>query len=56
MGKTECVHHWLIDLDNIGHCIKCGAVKNFGALMRKEGILQPARQHSAKRGRKGAEV
>ena len=53
--NEQCVHHWVIDEFNVGRCIKCPAVRDFGALMRKEGILQPARQHSAKRGRKRKE-
>ena len=30
----QCVHHWIIDGDNVGRCIKCGAVKDFGKLLR----------------------
>jgi len=36
-GNKQCVHHWVIDKYNIGRCIKpgCGAVKDFGALLKK---------------------
>jgi len=29
----QCVHHWIIDRDNVGRCIKCGAAKDFGKLL-----------------------
>lgn len=60
MDDKECVHHWIIDEFNMGHCIKpgCGAVKDFGALMIKynKQISHLAREHGAfkhgaKRGR-----
>lgn len=33
--RTACLHHWLIDFRNIVRCKYCGAVKDFGALLRK---------------------
>jgi len=27
----ECVHHWLIDVSNLGVCRKCGASKQFNS-------------------------
>ena len=61
MSNEQCIHHWLIDEFNVGYCIKCGAVKDFGALMKKRErevteILQPARQHGGKRGRPGKQA
>lgn len=55
MSNEQCVHHWVIDELNVGHCKNCPAVKDFGALMNKDKkvaqILHPAREH-VKRGRK----
>ncbi len=33
----RCVHHWLIDSENIGTCRKCGAVRDFGKLQVRMG-------------------
>ena len=34
--KHECPpHHFIIDSSNVGHCIYCPVVKDFGKLMRK---------------------
>ena len=30
-----CVHHWVIDRQNVGTCKKCEAVKDFGRLLRQ---------------------
>ena len=37
MGKDnkQCIHHWIIDGNNVGRCIKCGAVKDFGKSLEK---------------------
>jgi len=35
--NKQCVHHWIIDRDNVGRCIKCGAVGDFGKLLEKKG-------------------
>jgi len=35
--KKACVHHWRVDDHNIGTCKKCGEVRDFGALLAKEG-------------------
>lgn len=49
-------HHWVIDEFNVGRCIKpdCGAVRDFGALMKKErkivGIVHLAPKGGGKRG------
>jgi hypothetical protein len=29
-ANRQCVHHWIIDKDNVGRCVKCGAAKDFG--------------------------
>jgi hypothetical protein len=34
-ANKQCVHYWIIDRDNVGRCIKCGAVKDFGKLLGK---------------------
>jgi len=38
IGNKQCVHHWRLDGHNVGHCIKpgCGAVRDFGALLRQK--------------------
>lgn len=60
MSNEPCVHHWLIDEYNVGRCIRCGAVRDFGALLSKEvakvsKVPQLAQEHGAKRGRKRKE-
>ena len=58
MNNDQCLpHHWIIDEFNVGRCIKCGAVKDFGALMKKYAgtneVFQVARVRSySKPGRK----
>ncbi|MBA7709814.1 hypothetical protein ES703_118740 [subsurface metagenome] len=56
MSNEQCVHHWVVDEFNVGRCIRCGAVRDFGALMNKDKkftqILYPAGEHGGKRGRK----
>ena len=37
MIERRCIHHWMIDGNNIGTCKKCGEVRDFGALLVKEG-------------------
>ena len=50
--NDECIHHWVIDASNVGHCKKCPAVRDFGALLKKQGAdIVQARVQSAKRGR-----
>lgn len=50
----NCAHHWKIGGDNIGRCIKCGAVKDFSALMDREpDIFQPSRERGKKHGKRG---
>ena len=34
-ANKQCVRHWIIDKDNVGRCVKCGAVKDFGKLLGK---------------------
>ena len=39
-AKHKCPpHHFVIDLDNVGHCKYCPEVRDFGKLLRKEGRL-----------------
>jgi len=40
MNNRQCVHHWVIDKFNVGRCIKCPAVRDFGAL-REELMVTP---------------
>ncbi len=45
-GNKQCIHYWKIDRYNVGHCIKpgCSAVKDFGALLKKEQRVISERQ------------
>ena len=36
MDSKQCIHHWRIGRHDVGRCIKCGAEKDFGALLKKE--------------------
>jgi len=41
--KHKCPpHHFIIDNDMVGHCIYCSAVRDFGKLQEKEGLLYKA--------------
>ena len=33
-ANKQCVHYWIIDRDNVGRCVKCGEMKDFGKLLR----------------------
>lgn len=35
LGRIQCTHYWKIDEYDVGHCIKCGAERDFGALLKK---------------------
>jgi len=53
----ECVHHWVIDQFNVGRCKKCPAVRDFGALLKKQGAdIVQVRLQSGKRGRKSKQA
>jgi len=39
VDNNNCTHHWLIDWDNVGHCKYCPAVKDFGELLRRNGVF-----------------
>ena len=49
-------HHFIIDSSNIGRCIYCPAVKDFGEILRREGHLLGSKSKKggakSKRGRK----
>jgi len=32
----KCIHHWIIDSNNIGTCRKCGEVRDFNRLLNWE--------------------
>jgi len=34
-SENQCVHHWLIDSENVGRCKKCSEVRDFGAMYKK---------------------
>jgi len=36
-ANKQCVHHWVIDRNNVGRCVKCGVVRDFGKLLEKKG-------------------
>ena len=36
MGDRQCIHYWIVDNKDVGRCRHCGAVEDFGALMRRE--------------------
>ena len=36
MGDKQCIHYWIVDNKDVGRCRHCGAVEDFGALMRRE--------------------
>lgn len=38
--KSKCIHHWVIDSNNIGVCKYCGRQKNFGKLLRQSGVIK----------------
>lgn len=47
--KHECPpHHFLIDSNDVGVCRHCGEVRDFGLLLRKNGMLEVARKRGAK--------
>ena len=47
MGDKQCIHYWIVDRRNVGRCRYCGAVEDFGALMRRE-ERNPERSAAAK--------
>ena len=54
--NEQCVHHWVIDVANVGRCIKCPAVRDFSALMNSRerevaGLRAVAGRKGGKRGR-----
>ena len=44
MNKTECIHHWSINNDLQGRCLKCPATRDFKALQLKHHVLYRLRQ------------
>jgi len=62
MAEGKCPpHHWIINSENVGHCKYCPAVKDFGELLRREGVFaatgrRGAKASKGKRGRKKKEV
>ncbi|MBA7540292.1 hypothetical protein ES705_32587 [subsurface metagenome] len=46
---NKCVHHWIIDSQNIGRCQKCQAVRDFSKLQRRlgQGQVPVARSEAA---------
>ena len=49
MAKHKCPpHYWITNSENVGHCIYCPAVKDFGELLRRDGVFAAAGQRGAK--------
>ncbi|MBA7635468.1 hypothetical protein ES703_43072 [subsurface metagenome] len=54
MSNERCVHHWAVDEFNVGRCIRCHTVRDFGALMDREpDIFQPSRERGRKHHKRG---
>ena len=34
--KLNCIHHWNVNQQNIGTCVKCGEIRNFAAIAEKK--------------------
>ncbi|MBA7679357.1 hypothetical protein ES703_87649 [subsurface metagenome] len=54
LGNKDCMHHWVLDRYDVGSCIKCGAVRDFRALLRKQFpvlMFGPGGEASRHRGR-----
>jgi len=47
MGDKQCIHYWIVDNKDVGRCLHCGAVKDFGTLLRRE-ERNPVRSAAAK--------
>ena len=45
MNHKTCIHHYRIDSQDIGTCIRCGEIKNFRRLQGKEGITLFRQKH-----------
>jgi len=56
-GNQQCVHRWIIDSIDVGHCVKCGAVKDFRVLREKELKAQsvPPERRGRRGGRRGSQ-
>jgi len=55
IGNPDCVHYWKVDEHDVGRCKKCPAVKDFGALQKKQartvvGMMELAARRGGKRG------
>jgi len=48
VDNNNCTHHWIIDWDNVGHCKYCPAVRDFGELLRRNGVFAVAGRRGAK--------
>jgi len=48
MTRDNCTHYWVIDSNNVGHCRRCGAVKDFGRLLIQNGVFAAAGRRGAK--------
>ena len=34
--KLNCIHHWSVNQQNVGTCIKCGDIRDFAAIQNKK--------------------
>ncbi len=44
MANDNCTHHFIINSENIGKCIFCNEVRDFGRLLQREGVFVVARR------------
>jgi len=43
---NPCIHHWLLDAQSKGRCLKCGASKRFLTPMEVGALLDRPRTHT----------
>lgn len=53
--NPDCVHYWVVDEHDVGRCKNCPAVKDFGALQKRESksaavMIEVAARRGGKRG------
>ncbi|MBA7477349.1 hypothetical protein ES705_47648 [subsurface metagenome] len=48
MVKGNCVHHFIIDSNNVGVCRYCDEVRDFNRLLQREGVFAVAGRRGAK--------
>lgn len=43
-SRGNCKHHWIINSENVGRCKHCPEVRDFGELLRKNGVFAAGRR------------